>query len=188
VAQQHQRAQLESEAAQRSSGDRTSPLKTREGDTATPESLKSPSGENSERSSEKSAASEVTSPASNAASAKKYQRLSNRSFMGAKAIAAMTAASTRPTPEAIARARSANPNQQFAIVHGKIVPILSSADTDAKHKSEQYAQYIREYSQSHCINPFRIRDSQSYSHSQSHNRRRWVHVFPQGTPRSFSLF
>ena len=111
--------------------------------------------------------------------AKKYQRLSNRSFMGAKALAAMTSGG-RPSPDLLSRTRNTNAAQQFAIIHGKIVPIHAGSDNEAKLKTEQYAQYIREYSQSHCVNPFRVRDSQSYSHSQSHNRRRWVHVFPQG--------
>ena len=99
--------------------------------------------------------------------------------MGAKALAAMTSGG-RPSPDLLSRTRNTNAAQQFAIIHGKIVPIHAGSDNEAKLKTEQYAQYIREYSQSHCVNPFRVRDSQSYSHSQSHNRRRWVHVFPQG--------
>lgn len=120
---------------------------------------------------------------------KKYQRLTSKSFLGAKSqtLAATLSPTARPSPEAMARARSANPNQQFAIIHGKIVPINAGVDQDAKLKSEQYAQYIREYAQSHCVNPFRIKDSQSYTNSQSYNRRRWVHVFPQGITTSIVL-
>jgi hypothetical protein len=124
-------------------------------------------------------AADQSPPANALTGGKKYQRFSNRSFLGAKSLAAMGAAMGKPTPEAIARARAANPNQQFVIVHGKIVPVNAHGDAGAKQKSEQYAQYIREYSQTHCVNPFRIRDSHSYSQSQSYNRRRWVHVFPQ---------
>jgi hypothetical protein len=115
---------------------------------------------------------------------KRYQRLTSKSFMGGKGHASTSSSMARASAEAMARVKSSNPNTPFAIIHGKIVPIHSTADSDAKLKSEMYAQYIREYAQSHCVNPFRIKDSQSYTHSQTHNRRRWVHVFPQGTPSS----
>ncbi len=112
---------------------------------------------------------------------KRFQRLSSKNFQGAKSHLTSTPSSmARVSAEVMARAKSVNPNTPFAIIHGKIVPIHSTADSDAKLKSELYAQYIREYAQTHCVNPFRVKDGQSYTHSQSHNRRRWVHVFPQG--------
>lgn len=202
VAQQQERA-MQSEGvphvantstnAKSTKGDLTSPVRSVQ---ITEESFKSPVS--ADESDGKSAAEgDPDSPVgasktlagssnggSNAASSatKRYQRLTSKSFLGAKSqtLAATLSPTARPSPEAMARARSANPNQQFAIIHGKIVPINAGVDQDAKLKSEQYAQYIREYAQSHCVNPFRIKDSQSYTNSQSYNRRRWVHVFPQG--------
>ncbi|OYW88738.1 MAG: hypothetical protein B7Z23_12510 [Pseudomonadales bacterium 32-61-5] len=119
---------------------------------------------------------------------KRFQRLSSKNFQGAKSHLTSTPSSmARVSAEVMARAKSVNPNTPFAIIHGKIVPIHSTADSDAKLKSEMYAQYIREYAQTHCVNPFRVKDGQSYTHSQSHNRRRWVHVFPQGIVFRFFL-
>jgi hypothetical protein len=113
-----------------------------------------------------------------ASSTKKYQKLTNKSFQSAKGLVVPSGNNSKPSSEALVRAKLANPYQQFAIYHGKIVPIHST-DNDAKMKAELYTKYIREYSQTHCVNPFRLRDTLRYTRSQSHNRRRWVHVYSQ---------
>jgi len=75
---------------------------------------------------------------------KRFQRLSSKNFQGAKSHLTSTPSSmARVSAEVMARAKSVNPNTPFAIIHGKIVPIHSTADSDAKLKSELYAQYIR---------------------------------------------
>ena len=81
---------------------------------------------------------------------------------------------------------------KWMIVHGKVVPMktdthaypsrkkVDSGPVGAVSQSLSRAEMIRIYCQKNCINPFKLKEAESYLRSLTPNRRRWSHVSPAG--------
>ena len=91
--------------------------------------------------------------------------------------------SHRLAPSA-AKVRTGHGGQQFAIYHGKIVPIMAPANSEELRRSEQISEYLKQYSKMHCMNPFKTKEGVN---DITANRRRWVHVFPHGAQLLFTF-
>ena len=48
-------------------------------------------------------------------------------------------------------------------------------------KKEAMRQFVRKYRARYEVNPFRKEDSSGFLKTQTHNRRRWSHIFPAGS-------
>lgn len=73
---------------------------------------------------------------------------------------------------------------KWTIVRGKVVPLVDkkvdSRPVGAVGQSLCRAEMIRKYCQKNCINPFKLKEAESYLRSLTPNRRRWSHVSPAG--------
>lgn len=75
-------------------------------------------------------------------------------------------------------ARKKNSNN-FIISHGRIIPVIGN-DDPIKKRQEEVSQYLSAYARQYSINPFRMKEGESFLNSVTHNRRRWAHLFPLG--------
>eukprot|EP01036_Dinobryon_divergens_P022546 gene22546-30811_t len=73
---------------------------------------------------------------------------------------------------------------KWTFVRGKVVPLVDkkvdSRPVGAVAQSLCRAEMIQKYCQKNCINPFKLKEAESYLRSLTPNRRRWSHVSPAG--------